>query len=193
MAQTESRVVVVDLDLRRPMLAALFNLKKENGVSDYLIDHDMKVDEIIKVSRIPNLHVITSGFIPPNPSEIISSRRTDTLINELKQKYDYIIFDAPPIIAVTDPLILAKKVDMMLLVVKIDATEKDIIKRSKEMIANVESSFTGTIANGIVAHKYYRGYSYYYYYYSNYYYYDDKKKTGQGLNKSYIKKILRKN
>ena len=192
MAQTESRVIVVDLDLRRPMLAALFNLKKENGVSDYLIDHDMKVDDIIKVSRIPNLDVITSGFIPPNPSEIISSRRTDSLINELKQKYDFIIFDAPPIIAVTDPLILAKKVDMMLLVVKIDDTEKDIIKRSKEMIANVESSFTGAIANGIVAHKYYRGYSYYYYYYSNYYYYDDQKKAGQGLNKSYIKKILRK-
>lgn len=191
-AQTEAKIVIVDLDLRRPMVASLFNLMKEDGVSDFLIDPDCKIEQITKQTKIPNLHVITSGFIPPNPSEIISSQRTDVLLKELKDRYDYILIDSPPVIAVTDALILSKKVDMMLLVVKIDSTEKDIIKRAKELLANVESEFTGAVANGIQANRYFRGYSYYYYYYSNFYYYDDEI-SGKGLDKSYIRKILRKN
>lgn len=190
-AQTEAKVVLIDMDLRRPMLGKLFDLEKENGVADYLIDQEMKIDEIVKVSKVPNLHIITSGFIPPNPSEIISSKRTKLLIEELKEKYDYVLIDVPPIIAVTDALILAKQVDMLLLVVKIDSTERDIIKRSRELLANVDADFTGAIANGIVAHKYYRGYSYYYYYYSNYYYYDENKPAKEP-SKNYIKKLLRK-
>jgi len=192
LAQTEARVVLVDLDLRRPMIAKIFDLDKENGAADYLIDPSMKVERIIKKTKIPNLDVITSGFIPPNPSEIIASRRMEALIEDLKKIYDYILFDVPPIIAVTDALILAKKVDMKLLLIKVDSTEKDIVKRSKELMHNIEEVFTGAIANGVEAHKYYRGYSYYYYYYSNYYYYDEKK-SGQDLKKSGIKKLLRKN
>ena len=191
MAQTESKVVVVDFDLRRPMINNLFNLDKEKGVSDFLIDPESKIEQIIKLTKIPNLHVVTSGHIPPNPSEIISSPRTDLMLRELKERYDYVLIDSPPVIAVTDALILAKKVDMILLVVKVDYVEKDIIKRSKEMISIVESNFTGAIANGIEAHKYYRGYSFYYYYYSNYYYYDEDK-SKKKPTKAYIRKLLRK-
>ena len=190
-AQTEAKVVIVDLDLRRPMVAKTFGLSKENGVADYLINPSTSIQSVIKKTKIPNLDVITSGFIPPNPSEIIASKRTDLMIEELKKIYDYVLFDVPPIIAVTDALILAKKVDMKLLLVRIDSTEKDIIKRSKELMNNIEESFTGVVANGVEAHKYYRGYSYYYYYYSNYYYYDEKK-SGQDIKKSNIKKLLRK-
>jgi tyrosine-protein kinase Etk/Wzc len=191
-AQTEARVILVDMDLRRPMLSKLFGIAKETGVADYLIDYDMKIEQIIKHSKIPNLDIITSGFIPPNPSEIISSKRTDTFIEELRKRYDFILIDAPPVIAVTDALILTKKVDMMLLVVKIDYTERDIVKRSRELLANVGSDFTGAIANGIEPHRYYRGYSYYYYFYSNYYYYDEKKSNPEA-NKDHISKFLRKN
>ncbi|MBW6516580.1 MAG: polysaccharide biosynthesis tyrosine autokinase [Candidatus Cloacimonetes bacterium] len=191
MAQTESKVVLVDFDLRRPMIGNLFNLEKHNGVSDFLIDPETKIEQVIKLTKIPNLHVVTSGHIPPNPSEIISSPRTDLMIRELKERYDYVLIDSPPVIAVTDALILAKKVDMILLVVKVDYVEKDIIKRSKEMMSIVETSFTGAIANGIEAHKYYRGYSFYYYYYSNYYYYDEDK-SPKKPTKAYIRKLLRK-
>ena len=192
LAQTESKVALVDLDLRRPMIAKIFNLEKDNGVSDYLIDTSLSVDDIIKMSPIPNLSIVTSGYIPPNPSEIIASNRMDKLIADLKEKYDYVLLDAPPVIAVTDALILAKKVDMMLLVVKISQTEKDIVKRTKELMSNIGASFAGAIANGIEAHKYYHGYSYYYYYYSNYYYYDETK-PGKDPKRSYIRKFLRKN
>lgn len=189
-AQTTARVVIVDLDLRRPMLSKLFNLSKERGASDYLIDTDMPVDSVIQKSKIPNLSIITSGFIPPNPSEIIASARMGQLLDELKQRFDYILIDNPPIIAVTDPLIVAKKVDMMLLVVSVDNTQKDIVKRSKELMANIGADFSGTIANGIVAQKYYSGYSYHYYYYSNYYYYEDDK--SRKAKKGLLRKLLRK-
>ncbi len=191
-AQTVAKVVLIDFDLRRPMLANLFNLEKENGASDYLVDPNMQVESIIKKTKVPNLDIITSGFIPPNPSEIIASVRTEMLIEQLKERYDYILFDAPPIIVVTDPLLLAKRVDMMLLVVKIDKTEKDIIKRAKELMATVGASFTGAVANGIVAQKYYSGYSFYYHYYDNYYAYEEDDKLQSPPNKSYIRKILRK-
>lgn len=190
-AQTDAKVILVDLDLRRPMIANLFGFEKENGVSDFLVDSSMSVDSIIKESRIPNLHVLTSGYIPPNPSEILASVRMDELIDELRKRYDYILFDSPPVIAVTDALILAKKVDMMLLVVKIDQTQKDIIKRTKDLMNNVGAFFTGSIANGIEAQKYYKGYSYYYYY-SNYYYYEEEKSEKEP-NKRNIRKLLRKN
>lgn len=189
-AQTTAPVVLVDLDLRRPMQSKLFNLSKENGVSDYLIDPDMKVDSIIQKSKIPNLSVVTSGFIPPNPSEIIASARINQLLKELKERFEFVLIDNPPIIAVTDPLLVAKKVDMMLIVVNIDNTQKDIVKRSKELMANVGASFDGTIANGIIAQKYYSGYSYHYYYYSNYYYYEDDKSAKK--KKGLLGKILRK-
>ncbi len=191
-AHTSAKVVIVDLDLRRPQQSVFFNLKKENGVSDYLLDPEVRIDDIIKQSNIPSLDIITSGYIPPNPSEIISSDKMDQLIDKLKERYDYIFIDSPPVIAVTDPLILAKKADMMLLVVAIDKTQKDIVKRSQEIVENIGSSFDGAIANGIVAHKYYSGYSYYYYYFSNYYYYQD----GKGKNnvrKSLLGKFQRKN
>ncbi len=118
------RKLFSDVILRRPMLHNKFALEKENGISDYLIDPDVPLKQIIKASGIPNLDIITSGFIPPNPSELISSPRTDKLIEELKSLYDYILFDTPPIIAVTDALILTKKVDLTFLVVRAEPHKK---------------------------------------------------------------------
>jgi tyrosine-protein kinase Etk/Wzc len=192
LAQTDAKTVLIDLDLRRPMIAKIFNADKNMGMSDYLIDSNLSIDKILKTTAIPNLDIITSGYIPPNPSEILASTRMDVVLNELRKKYDYILLDAPPVIAVTDALILAKKADMMLLVVKIGQTEKDIAKRTKELMSNVGATIAGAIANGIEARKYYRGYSYYYYYYSYYYYYDDAKSDGQPKKRD-IRRFLRKN
>lgn len=150
LAQMNTKVVLVDLDLRRPVLHTKFMLDKENGSSDYLIDPDIQVDMIVKPSGILNLDLITSGFVPPNPSELISSPRMEQMIIDLKKNYDYVLFDTPPIIAVTDALILTKKVDMTLVVVRIDQTERSIIKRTKDLIANVDGKIDGIIVNGIM-------------------------------------------
>lgn len=191
LAQMNARVVLVDLDLRRPMLHTKFAKDKENGSSDYLIDPDIQLEMIIKQSGIMNLDLITSGFVPPNPSELISSDRMDQMISELKQRYDFILFDTPPIIAVTDALILTKKIDMTFVVIRIDYTEKGIIKRTKELIENIEGKIDGIIVNGIFAQKYYSKQSYfYYYYYYYYYYYGDEVPEKQ---KKRVNRFLRKN
>lgn len=188
LAQMKSRVITVDFDLRRPMVHNIYELERNNGSSDYLSDESVKIESVIKASGIPNLDVITSGAIPPNPSELIASERTDQMIRELKERYDYVLFDMPPIIAVTDTMIMAKKVDMLVLVIRVNNTEKSVIQRTKSMLENINIDVTGIVVNGIVHEKYYRGYSYYYYYY--YYYYGESKKQQK---KSLWAKLLRKN
>jgi polysaccharide biosynthesis transport protein len=178
LAKMEAKVVLIDLDLRRPMIHNLFNRKKERGCSEFLIDTDTKLDDIVKQTHIPNLDVITSGLVPPNPSEIISSKRMDEFFDALRAKYDYILIDSPPIIAVTDALIIAKKVDMIVLVVRVGVTDRQIIKRTNEILSTVDIKLTGAIVNGIEVQKYYSGYGYYYYYYYYYYYNSKTDKKG---------------
>ncbi len=174
-AQMDAKTVLMDVDLRRPMIHNIFHLNRTHGISDFLMNKEKEfdLDGIIKKSGVPNLDIITSGLVPPNPSEIISSNKMDELLGLLKRKYDYIIVDSPPIIAVTDALILAKKVDQMILVIRNEFTEQEAVKRAKVMLENVNIAISGIVVNGINHKKYYRGgYSYYNYYY---YYYDDTK------------------
>ncbi len=187
LAQMNAKVILVDLDLRRPMIQNKFMIDKENGVSDYLIDSNLTVAQVAKHTEIPNLDVITSGFIPPNPSEMLSSKRFDELILDLKENYDFILFDSPPVIAVTDALILAKKVDMLLMIVRIGLTEKGIVKRARELLANVNAKIDGIVVNGIQINRYYSKQNNYYYYYYYYYGEDVPKK-----DKKFFAKLLRK-
>jgi capsular exopolysaccharide synthesis family protein len=187
LAQMNAKVILVDLDLRRPMIQNKFMLDKENGVSDYLIDSNLTVAQVAKHTEVPNLDVITSGFIPPNPSEMLSSKRFDELILDLKENYDFILFDSPPVIAVTDALILAKKVDMLLLIVRIGLTEKGIVKRARELLANVNAKIDGIVVNGIQVNRYYSKQNNYYYYYYYYYGEDVPKK-----DRKFFAKLLRK-
>lgn len=188
LAQMKSKVCLVDFDLRRPMVHNIFELERNNGSSDYLADDHKTLSSIVKSTNIENLFVITSGIIPPNPSELIASSRTDLLIEEAKNMFDFVLFDMPPVIAVTDAMIMAKKVDMLALVIRVNNTEKAVVQRTKSMLENIGIQITGIVVNGIIHEKYYRGYSYYYYYY--YYYYGESgKKPKNGL----FSKFLRKN
>lgn len=173
LAQMRSKTVLIDVDLRRPMIHNIFQLERDNGMSEYLMsDIDYPISRMAKKTSVDNLDVITSGIVPPNPSELISSKRMAGLLEKLKEHYDYIIIDSPPIIAVTDALILAKKVDQVLLVIRNKITESEAIKRTKIMVQNVGITINGIVVNGIQNRKFYKGgYSYYNYYY---YYYSDK-------------------
>ena len=177
LAQMESKVILLDLDLRRPVVHKIFGFEKTNGMSDFLMQEDADIKKFITKSKVKNLDIITSGHVPPNPSELISSRRMDDALRQLKETYDYILIDAPPVIAVTDSMILAKKVDTVTLAVRIGQADKKVIKRTKELLENIGVTYTGAIINGINPQKYYSSYEYNYYYY---YYYGNENESGKG-------------
>jgi tyrosine-protein kinase Etk/Wzc len=190
-ANMNTKVCLIDLDLRRPTVHSKFDLKKEFGVSDMLIEDDYNLEKYVKKTDINNLDIITSGFIPPNPAELISSPNMDKLLAALKEKYDYIVFDTPPVVAVTDAMILAKKVDMKIIVIRIGKTEKQVFLRTKELFKNVDEAIDGVVVNGIYTQKYYSKYKHnYYYYYYYYYYYGEQ--APKRLKKKGLSKLLGK-
>ena len=174
LSQMRSKTILIDCDMRRPMVHNLFLVDRENGLSKYLTTEDVDIHEIIKPSGIDNLDIITSGHVPPNPSELLSSQRMDLLLDELRQEYEYIIVDSPPIIAVTDALIISKKVDHLIIVIRVNSTDREIIEQAKNLLKNIDEKAEGVLVNGIEVKRYYSGYKYYYYYY--YYYYDEQEK-----------------
>lgn len=177
LAQMDSKVILLDLDLRRPVVHKIFGFEKENGMSDFLMQEKADIKKFITKSKVKNLDIITSGHVPPNPSELISSHRMDDALKQLKETYDYILIDAPPVIAVTDSMILAKKVDTVTLAIRIGQADKKVIKRTKELLENIGVTYTGAIINGINPQKYYSSYEYNYYYY---YYYGNENEYGKG-------------
>ena len=164
LGQLGDKVILVDLDLRRPMIHNLFNFEKENGISDFISEAPLEYKSYIKRGFTHNLDIITSGIIPPNPSELLASKNMNILLEELSKEYDYILIDSPPAIAVTDSMVLASKVDLMLLVVRVGRADKEVIRRAKEMLHNINVDIDAAVINGIKPHRYYSSYEYNYYY-----------------------------
>ena len=159
-ALSEKKTVIIGLDLRKPKLFKEFNLTNEVGVVNYLIKQKT-VDEIINTTQIPFLDVITSGPIPPNPAEMIMSDGMKELIEELKQKYDYIILDTPPVGLVSDALELAQYCDVTLYIVRQNFTKKDMITLLNNRVKRGELNNTSIILNGFQNKaKYGAGYGY---------------------------------
>ncbi|HDL19243.1 MAG TPA: polysaccharide biosynthesis tyrosine autokinase [Bacteroidetes bacterium] len=185
-AQMGSKTILVDADLRRPVLHNLFSLKRETGLSNYLVGR-ASLDEIIKTTGVENLDLITTGILPPNPSEVLASQRMEQLIQDLSQNYDYVFFDSPPLIAVTDALVLAPKVDGVILVLRSEITDQDAAIRAHELLENVKASLLGSLLNDVSSGYMYGSYYYYYYYY---YYYgaEDGRKKKKRKSKSRHKK-----
>ena len=182
-ALSEKRTVIIGLDLRKPKMFAEFNLSNDIGVVNYLIKQKT-VDEIINHTHIPFLDVILSGPIPPNPAEMIMSDGMKELIEELKEKYDYIILDTPPVGLVSDALELAQYCDVTLYIVRQNFSKKEMITLLNNRVKRGELNNTSIILNGFENKaKYGAGYSYGYGYgygYGNYsegYHEEDLPKT----------------
>ncbi|PID29396.1 MAG: hypothetical protein CR982_02775 [Candidatus Cloacimonadota bacterium] len=179
-AQSGKKVVLIDADLRRPVVHKNFNILREIGVTDFLIKNS-SVRDISKMTDIENLSIITCGDIPPNPSELIASAKMDKFIEELKKEYDVIIFDTPPVITVTDAVVLSRKTDGIVLVVSSGTVGKEEVRRSQDLLRSVDANIIGVILNNLDIKKLYGNYYYYYHYYQYYYYYGaDKKKKRRG-------------
>ncbi|MFB3389203.1 polysaccharide biosynthesis tyrosine autokinase [Flavobacterium sp. LAR06] len=174
-ALSEKKTVIIGLDLRKPRLADEFNLKNSIGVVNYLIKQN-SLDEITNPTQIANLDVILSGPIPPNPSELILSDAMTELIDELKQKYDYIILDTPPVGLVSDAIELAQYADVTLYIVRQNYTKKDMISLLNTRIKRGELNNASIVFNGYENKaKYGSGYGYGYGTYSNGYHDEEVK------------------
>jgi succinoglycan biosynthesis transport protein ExoP len=174
-ALSEKKTVIIGLDLRKPRLADEFNLNSQLGVVNYLIKQN-NLTEITNSTQIPNLDVILSGPIPPNPSELILSDAMKELIDELKQKYDYIILDTPPVGLVSDALELSQYADVTLYIVRQNYTKKDMITLLNTRIKRGELNNASIVFNGYENKaKYGSGYGYGYGAYSNGYHDEEEK------------------
>jgi len=162
-AKTEGKVILIDADLRKPTLHAIFKLPCENGLTELLANDSFDFKACIKKSGVPNLDFISCGTIPLNPAELLGSKKLGLLITELLKTYDRIIFDAPPVLAATDSVILSTKVDATILVIKANSTHKLAAIRSSKLIHSVHSKILGVVLNMAAKeeNKYYQYYNYY--------------------------------
>lgn len=159
-AQTEKKTLLVDADLRKPTVHHTFDLNNRQGLTTYLAGQG-SLESVIQKSHVPHLDIITAGPIPPNPAEMLSSKVMTRFIEMVSEQYDQVLFDTPPVIAVTDAQVLATKLDGVILVVDSGTTNKDIAVKAKSQLENVKANILGVVLNN----KKMQGDSYYYYYY----------------------------
>lgn len=164
-ALANKKTLLIDADLRRPRLHKVFEKHKTPGLVDYLIGNN-KLEEIIYNSKLENLFLITSGTIPPNPAEMLDSLEMINFLSTVRERFDYVIIDSPPIVAVTDAEILARKVDGTILVCSAQITEIEMLTRAAELLRNDSSNLIGTVLNNFNVKAGYGSYYKYYYYYS---------------------------
>lgn len=161
-ARQGERVILVDTDLRRPTINAMFSISNPTGLTNYLTNQNVRLQEIIYNTTVSNLCIIPSGPIPPNPSELVGSKKMDAFISLLNEKADLIIYDAPPLLSVTDSQILSTKVDGTVLVVRAEKAEKRNVQQALELIKHVNGNVIGSIFNDVKdSGNGYYGYGYY--------------------------------
>lgn len=159
MAQTGQKVLLIDTDLRKPMLHHFFIVPNFNGLSNILTG-EIKLNEGIKETEIEKLSFISSGMIPPNPIKLLNSRKMENLLLNVEEMYDTVIMDIPPIIPVADSTIIGNKADGLIMVVASHETERRMLLKSLEKLENTNINILGTVLNKYPLDK--RGYGYYY-------------------------------
>jgi tyrosine-protein kinase Etk/Wzc len=173
-AQAGKKTVIIDTDLRRPVIHKIFGLTKEPGITDVLANH-VSLRSALQPTGIDGLFILPAGQSTPNPGELIGSHRMDEVLNELKQEMDVVLLDSPPVIAAIDAAILGAKTQGILLVFNMDETKREAAKYCIEQIERAGSKVIGGLLNNIDVDRrygYYYSYRYYYRYkyYSKYYY-----------------------
>ncbi|GGC85019.1 tyrosine protein kinase [Thalassobacillus devorans] len=160
-AQQDKKVLLVDADMRKPTLHYTFRLDNSRGLSSVLIG-DKLMHEVVQQSDLDNLDLMSSGPIPPNPSELLGSRAMENFLQAAKQSYDVVIFDTAPVLAVTDGQILSNICDGVLLVTRSKQTEIDAGKKAVDLLQQVNANVLGAVLNDVEQKK-----SNYYYYYGS--------------------------
>lgn len=147
MAQGERRTILVDADLRRPSLHEVFGVSNERGLTTMILDEQAVDAPPLLDVGVENLWLMPSGPLPPNPADILGSAKMEHVIDVLKERADIILFDAPPVVVVTDAAVLGTKVDGVLLVVSAGRTRRDHAERAKELLERVHVRILGAVLN----------------------------------------------
>jgi len=169
LAQTGAAVLIIDCDLRRPRLHANFNLSNARGLTNYLSGESPIDDVLQSYEKVPNLKMLTSGPIPPNPAELLGSEEMRKLLQSLSERFTHIIVDSPPAISFTDAAILSTFVDGVILVVHGGRSSRAVVRRARQQLLDVGAHIFGVVLNNVKteAHNYYYGASYYSAYYQS--------------------------
>lgn len=161
-AQQGKKVLVMDADLRKPTVHYMFRLNNLMGITN-ILTNQVTLEMVVQKCDTPNLSIITCGPIPPNPAELLGSKAMDDFINQALEQYDLILFDTPPVLAVTDAQVMSSKCDGVILVVSSSSTERNAALKAKELLMNAKGKLLGVVLN---KKKNEKG-SYYYYYGNN--------------------------
>lgn len=166
MAQTGKNVVVVDCDFRNPTQHKIFNITNK-GISNCIATGEA-VDNVIQATTIPNLWVIPSGPVAPNPSELLGSEKMTELLADLTARFDYVLVDTPPVMPVTDAAVMASKVDGVIMLLESGSVAPNVAKEAKTRLEQAGAHILGAVLNkvdvGAGHYGYGSGYGYYYYY-----------------------------
>ena len=168
-ANLGKKTVLVDGDLRRPVVHRIFDIDRDPGLSHYLSANEDEIASLINKTEIKNLSVIPAGITPPNPSELLGSKRMTDLIIKLKQDFDMVLIDSPPITAVTDATMVSHEVDSLVLVVKAGSTYKESLMRALSSLKGLDINLAGAVLNSVSKNSSHDSYTYYYQYYHQYY------------------------
>jgi len=182
MAQAGSKVLLVDADLRKPMVHRVFGLSREPGITDYVLGNyhwkevvntisdvmlgEFGIDDILKTPGMDNMNFVTAGTTPPNPTEILSSNRFKEFLSEAGKEYDYIFVDSPPILPVADATEIAPLMDGIFLIYTVGKIGRGVLKRAKSTLDNVEAKVMGVVLNQVkpeAGPEYFRYHTHYYY------------------------------
>lgn len=158
MAQSGKKVLLIDCDLRKPTIHKKFGVSNKDGLTT-LLAKEKELDEIVKITDIANFYILTSGPIPPNPAELLGSKKMRSLIEELNGYFDVILFDAPPVLSVTDAQVLSTYCNGVVFVAGYGQAEKLAVVRAKELISKVGGKIIGVVINKVPNNSK----SYYYY------------------------------
>ncbi|MER2091047.1 MAG: CpsD/CapB family tyrosine-protein kinase [Sporosarcina sp.] len=159
-AQEGKKVLLVDADMRKPTMHYTFHTTNSTGLSN-LLTRKWGLQDVLVETEIEGLHLITCGPIPPNPAELLGSNTMDSLIDELSNDFDIVIFDAPPLLSVADAQILSNKCDGTILVLNAGSTEKAAVLKAKEALVSSKANILGTLLNNFVLEKDHYYYQYY--------------------------------
>ncbi|MCA9972784.1 MAG: polysaccharide biosynthesis tyrosine autokinase [Anaerolineales bacterium] len=181
LAQAGNNVLLIDADLRRPSQQELFDLPNRRGLTNLLVEYDatredeevrLLLKDTVQVTRVEGLQLLTSGPVPPNPSELLGSNKMQSLLDVMQRQFDYLVLDSPPVLSVTDAAVLSTKVDGALLVVRASKTRRGHLKQSMELLQEVKANVIGCALNAISPKA--DAYSNYYYYKNPYYLLDEE-------------------
>lgn len=182
MAQGGHRTLIVDTDMRRPRMHKALGVSNENGISRLILG-ETEIADAVKSTDVPNLYVLPCGPLPPNPAELLQTEKFAAVARRLSEKFDRVIFDSPPVLAVTDAAVMSRVSDGVVVVVRAGRTTRDAMRRAKHALTAVKSPIAGVILNDVNLRSPHYA-SYYNYYYASRIYHNNTTAPAEGKGNS---------